>query len=344
MEDRGSGVRGRPRDIPPGLGRARPERERAPEAEDARDSPSPKPSRGARRPPREAPDRWRENLPNSLPLLFIGIASFAICVVLFQMASTFHPTRLPLWMLAFSIGLVSTVGGGAALLFGDFREEEDEGFAAEALRSGRFVLVPREEYWRVKVLLRRREKETSWREDEEEGAEGSSGAEKAADAPRGPKGPEPPLEEVERWLDDIERAVPRSRPTAPSLPTPAPPVRLARSPSDGRRPRAAHRGPVIGGRPVGQDQVRQEYERLLGELNRVGAGTTPPAQAATIAPGTATAGRCPECGVRLPPPPDGPTCAVCLSAVCGPCGKRGTGPDGRLLCPACRHLIDASGG
>ncbi len=256
------------------------------------------------------------------------------------MASSFHPTRLPLWMLAFSIGLVATAGGGAGLLVGDFRDEEEEaGFAAEALRSGQYVLVPREEYWRVKMLLRRRERTTSWNEDEEEGPDpGPVDPEDTA----GPSSPSTlPPDDVERWLADIEREARPARAAPPPTAAPAPPPRSSRVPAEGRRPLPAHRRPVEPARRPIEGDVRREYEQLLGELNRAGSIAALPTHAATEA---AFHVRCTVCGAEPALGRAAAICAVCLSPVCAPCGETQTRPDGRLVCPACQHLIDASGG
>ena len=343
METRGSRAERGRTDTARTFGRALPDRER--EDRVRRSAPAVEPVRvpgkdrdAVRRPRRDEPVRWRENLPNCLPLLFIGIASFAISVVLFQSAGSFHPTRLPLWMLAFSIGLVATIGGGTALLLGDFREEEAPGFVEDAVRSGKFVLVPREEYWRVKVLLRRRERETSWREDDETT---EAPLPQGGDDDPAPPGPLPPLEDVERWLAELERTVRPSRPATSPPPPRRAVLRAVGPPSSARPPPPAHRRPGSGPPRSADAAVRSEYERLLAELNRAGAIPAPPA------PAPVEAGlhpRCAVCGVEPALGPNASTCAVCLSPVCASCAEKQAQPDGRITCPACQHLIDASGG
>lgn len=93
-------------------------------------------------PPSPEPTRWRENLHQVLPLFFIAAACFVISYFLFQQTASIHPTRIPLWLLSSSIGVVATVGATTAVVLGDFSEPEPSP-TERAWRSGEYVLVPR---------------------------------------------------------------------------------------------------------------------------------------------------------------------------------------------------------
>ncbi|HYK93948.1 MAG TPA: PHD finger domain-containing protein [Thermoplasmata archaeon] len=97
--------------------------------------------------PSHLPTSWRENARIVLPLFFVGAAAFVVSVFLFQAAGALHPTRVPLWLLSASIGVVATAGATTALVFGDFSEPEPS-LADSALRSGEYVLIPRAEWER----------------------------------------------------------------------------------------------------------------------------------------------------------------------------------------------------
>lgn len=91
--------------------------------------------------PRSSPTSWRENLRQVLPLLFVAAAAFVLSYYLFEQAGNLHPTRIPLWLLSSSIGVVATVGATTAIVFGDFADPA-ESPTHRAWESGDYVLVP----------------------------------------------------------------------------------------------------------------------------------------------------------------------------------------------------------
>lgn len=95
--------------------------------------------------PPHAPTTISENFRIVFPLFFVGVAGFVLSLFLFQAAGAVHPSRVPLWLLSVSIGIVATAGASTALVFGDFAPTEAN-LAEAAIESGEYVLVPRTEW------------------------------------------------------------------------------------------------------------------------------------------------------------------------------------------------------
>jgi hypothetical protein len=91
-----------------------------------------------------------ERIRFSLPLLLLAGASLVISFVLYSETFGGHATRVPLWVLAFSIGLIASVGGTASLLVGDFSGEE---WRAEAESSEEFVVIDRARWREIQAVL-----------------------------------------------------------------------------------------------------------------------------------------------------------------------------------------------
>ena len=89
---------------------------------------------------RRAPT-WRERLDESFPLLFFGGASLVMALVALLTNTQIGSTRYPLWVLFLGLGSIATLGGTAAVL----AEDDEADLLQDALESGEFIAVPREE-------------------------------------------------------------------------------------------------------------------------------------------------------------------------------------------------------
>ena len=193
-------------------------------------------------PPSTSEER-AERIRFSLPLLLLAAASLVISFVLYSEAFGGHATRVPLWVLALSVGLIASVGGTASLVVGDFSGED---WRAEAESSEEFVVVDRPRWLEIQAALARagetailgRPLSRSLPEDLEapEWAESDAPSpipDGVPASPMGPLGPPAPMAvthgidslatEVERMVADLEAAA--AEVALPSPPPPARPVR-----------------------------------------------------------------------------------------------------------------------
>jgi hypothetical protein len=99
---------------------------------------------------RLASEERSERIRLSAPLLLLGAASLACSYVLYSEAYANHATRIPIWVLALSVGLIASVGGTTSLLVGDYSGLE---WAAEAEASEHLVVVGRAEWESIQTEL-----------------------------------------------------------------------------------------------------------------------------------------------------------------------------------------------
>jgi hypothetical protein len=196
-------------------------------------------------------DERAERLRFSFPLLLLAGASLLASFVLYSDAFGGHATRVPLWVLALSVGLIASVGGSASLLVGDFSGED---WRAEAEASQQFVVIDRVRWEEIQATL-------AGMGVSPEGAASpalvSAGEPKPAvpewsepttavvpvgvlaELPPAPAGSPAPMAvthgidllatEVERMVADLEETAAESSHPAPPTPVPAP-RRAARAP------------------------------------------------------------------------------------------------------------------
>jgi hypothetical protein len=204
--------------------------------------------------PPSASEERAERIRFSLPLLLLAAASLVISFVLYSEAFGGHATRVPLWVLALSVGLIASVGGTASLVVGDFSGED---WRAEAESSEEFVVVDRPRWLEIQAALARagetavigRPLSRSLPEDPEapEWAEPdapSSLPDGVPAPPMGPLGPPAPMAvshgidslatEVERMVADLEAAA--AEVALPSPPPSTRPVRTEGTPPPSSRP------------------------------------------------------------------------------------------------------------
>lgn len=96
------------------------------------------------------PSTYSENFRLVLPLFFLAAASFVISYFLFSYSAAIHPTRVPLWLLSMSMGVIAATGASTGLLFGDFSDEPERIEVASADLE-HFVLVPRADWEQIQA-------------------------------------------------------------------------------------------------------------------------------------------------------------------------------------------------
>ena len=185
---------------------------------------------------RERADRIRL----SLPLLLLAGASLVVSFVLYSDAFGGHATRVPLWVLAFSVGVIASAGGTASLLVGDFSGEE---WRAEAEASQQFIVIDRSRWDSIQNELRSARGRgpaagavRAWGEglDLPEWSEPAPPPARAPETPRAPLGPPAPMgvvhhidslaTELDQLVADLEASAvevgrgipPRAPPVTPS--------------------------------------------------------------------------------------------------------------------------------
>jgi hypothetical protein len=198
-----------------------------------------------------AEEERSERIRFSAPLLLLGAASLACSYVLYTDAFSNHATRIPIWVLALSVGLIASVGGTASMLVGDYSGLD---WAAEAAAADHLVVVRRDEWEAIQAELsesRAASRPTPWASGSEEGdlelpaweePESSKTGEEAIPLPvRGPPAPlavthqmDSLATEVDRLVADLETSVgevgvrtpapPRSPAPPPGAPSAAPTV------------------------------------------------------------------------------------------------------------------------
>jgi hypothetical protein len=217
----------------------------APTAPPAEPSPAARAEAAAR-----AEDERSERIRFSAPLLLLGAASLACSYVLYTDAFSNHATRIPIWVLALSVGLIASVGGTASMLVGDYSGVD---WAAEAAAADHLVVVRRDEWEAIQAELtesRAGSRPTLWAS----GAEGgdlelpaweepvsSKTGEEATPLPV--QGPPAPLAvthqmdslatEVDRLVADLETSVAEvgvRTPGMPRAPAPSPATSAASTP------------------------------------------------------------------------------------------------------------------
>ncbi|HEV8049694.1 MAG TPA: FYVE zinc finger domain-containing protein, partial [Thermoplasmata archaeon] len=199
--------------------------------------------------------------------LLLAGASLACSYVLYAEAFGGHMTRVPLWVLALSVGLIASVGGSASLLVGDYSGDD---WRAEAEASEQYVVVERSQWLAIQDLLHTatpaalrggsRTVASGVREAPEwaEPLLPSAPIGRLGPGPVAPEGPPAPMgithgieslaTEVERMVADLETAVDASAGT----PSPAPKPPTTPAPAADRSPGAEATGPQ---RPSGPSAV-----------------------------------------------------------------------------------------
>ncbi|MCI4324563.1 MAG: hypothetical protein L3K00_01565 [Thermoplasmata archaeon] len=211
-----------------------------------------------------------ERLRFSLPLLVLAGASLLIAYVLFHASLAPHASRMPLWVLAFSVGVIASAGGSASLLVGDF---SGDAWLKEARSSPEYVVVERAAWVALQSELRsaRTDRTTSsaeaaapelvlpeWEEPREVRGPSEVPAAAADLSPPAPMsvthGIDSLASEVDRLVADLESAA-NAAPPAPPAPaataTTAPPhgPRIVPPPPSWARPGPKAPGPAEGPAP-----------------------------------------------------------------------------------------------
>ncbi|HXQ94580.1 MAG TPA: hypothetical protein VN864_05360 [Thermoplasmata archaeon] len=190
-------------------------------------------------PARSAAEERAERIRFSLPLLVLAGASLLISFVLYSEAFAGHTSRVPLWVLALSVGVIASVGGSASLLVGDYSGDD---WRAEAEASEQYVVVDRSRWMAIQALLNGAHATalgtdpTTWTtEPPPEWAEpvvpsGAFG--RPTELPAGPEGPPAPMSithgieslatEVERMVADLEAVADAPAPPPPPVVPPTP--------------------------------------------------------------------------------------------------------------------------
>jgi hypothetical protein len=114
---------------------------------------APTPTDGHGQPGKDrAAEERSERLRFALPLLLLAGASLAISFLLLHASFSPDASRVPLWVLALSIGVIASAGGSASLLVGDF---SGDAWVQEARSSPEFVVVDRGRWSALQEELRR---------------------------------------------------------------------------------------------------------------------------------------------------------------------------------------------
>jgi hypothetical protein len=99
-----------------------------------------------------SPSDRSERIRFCLPLLLLAGASLVCSYILYHDSFAPHATHVPLWVLAFSVGVISSIGGSAAYLVGDFSGDD---WVAEARASPEFVVLERGRWAEIQAELAR---------------------------------------------------------------------------------------------------------------------------------------------------------------------------------------------
>lgn len=260
------------------------------------------------------PTDWRENLRSVLPLVFLAAACFVLSYYLFQEAGSLHPTRIPLWLLSSSIGLVASVGATTAVLFGDF-SETPESPAQHAWASGEYVLVPTAVWdapWDERTPARAPPSANRGRKE----AHRPVPAHARSPASSTPRAVLPAADrlaaQVDQLLSELSLETGSARPSSDDLQN--------ESPSPWSEESARETGiPIVEGLTA-----RAEYESLLREL-------TVQAQRLSTAPSM----RCSGCGKLVGVTDAWEGCPRCERPFCPDCSERYHPPGSSFRCPRC---------
>ncbi|MCI4326823.1 MAG: hypothetical protein L3K16_04210 [Thermoplasmata archaeon] len=225
-----------------------------------------------------------ERIRFSFPLLLLGAASLVASFVLYSEAFGGHATRVPLWVLALSVGLIASVGGTTSLLVGDYSGDE---WRAEAEASEEYVVVDRAQWQAIQdalatagapIVVARPGEGPISAADELALPEWSEPATPVvpagvrADPPAAPGGPPAPMAvthgidvlatEVERMVADLEATAAGANRPLPPEPRPAP-----------RRPEP---GPLAGSDRSGSSSaVRAAAAPVVSDSRRAPSAATP---------------------------------------------------------------------
>lgn len=253
-----------------------------------------------------------------LPLLFVAAAAFAISYVLFQEASSLHPTRVPLWLLSSSIGVVATVGATTAVVFGDF-SEVGESPTEMAWQSGEYLLVP------ARVWESRRSPSEP---------EGTAGAPRRgrtiagqslpahARSPTPPGGPVPAPATADRLAAQVDQLLRELSLEEPEMPIPGRPDPSREDAAQWSEDAARDTGiPIADGL-----SARAEYESLLRTLS----------EQAQQGPSALASMRCSGCARFAEVTAGWEPCPNCERPFCPDCVERYRPGGSAFRCPRCR--------
>jgi hypothetical protein len=277
-------------------------------------------------PRRHVPSSRRENLRTVFPLLLLGGTCFVLSLFLFQAAGAFHPSRIPLWLLSASIGVVATIGGTTGLIAGDFSENDGEGGGLPLVDDEAFVVVPRTEWEELTTRLASVTTGSGGRAEPARDRSDESGEGRD-------QGLAPLWEESVFRPEDVRRAGRASRATdrlAEQVDELVRELDLAEESSasvdrTGREFRT-ERLRASGAAVAGSERARREYEELLGSLT---------AQAEVAVRSDEATLACSRCHRPIDAGTGWEACTQCWRTYCADCLTSVHAPGGPLVCPGC---------
>jgi len=306
---------------------------------------------------------WRAALRLVTPLYFVAVACFAVTYFLYASVDPTHPTRVPVWMLAFGMGLVASGGATTAVLFGDFRDEvESPAVRLEsAIRRGELVVVPRATWTAMRSGVVASPHAPAHRSRPihpatdpfgdgpiypHRAGEGGDAALASLESLAWSEGPPEPVdvrhpaprsadrlaEEVDALLAELNQTRPpagSTRSPAGAVRTPTPPSPPQPTPSPRRKAAPPPRPAPIAAKPVRSERDRLAYELTLAEL----ATSSSPAE--PLVPGALTEA-CSECLQPLEPGGVRSTCRDCGTPFCPLCVAWMVGEFQPMVCSRCR--------
>lgn len=316
---------------------------------------------GGASPPPIGPDHpagWRGRLPDAMPLLVVGAASFAVSYLLLHTAAGLGASHLPVWALFTASGAVVLGGGLAVIVAGG--DEPEAPFETEDT-----VVLSRAEYERLREAA---ETAPDWVEPAPSSSPAAPPPE-AAPAPARPSAPatapglagavgsEPPWSEAS--VQPRPEPAPATPPTEPlPIPTAAP------DPAPEKVQPAPDPRPVL---PPSVEETIREMTAALDSLvappnlpTRPGTKGSPPqepGERSAIANPPSLGGlgprtprprprglssACTTCGSRIADVRGAPRCQVCEEPLCSTCRLRAEWEHHPELCARCHGLIALS--
>ncbi|MCI4331673.1 MAG: FYVE zinc finger domain-containing protein [Thermoplasmata archaeon] len=309
----------------------------------------------------------RTGFQNGFPLLLLGGLAMAMAFVVLPASQWAHSTRLPVALLAFTIGVVALAGGLTALVAGDFgpatRDPDPPTSSPPWPREG--VPEPVSDPADGELIVSRR----AWERLNAMARGGAPWDEPTAPSPPGPtvgqsaptpRWAAPPsrnqlsegssakldavTSELERELESLDEkrkiGLDWSRPTASSSGSPVsrPTVGKKETRAKDGTP-AARSGAARGGAGIGSsaepmpreatDEMNTLLKQFYPDLPATGRA------AGTAGPISAPRAFCEGCGRRLGVGPDRLPCFRCGRPMCGSCASRARVAKRTLLCRTC---------
>jgi hypothetical protein len=198
-----------------------------------------------------AAEERAERLRFSLPLLLLAVTSLVAAYVLLHDSFAPHATHVPLWVLAFSVGVIASVGGSTALFVGDFSGDD---WIAEARASPDYVVVDEREWSSMKAELRAARggargglglapafEIPEWSEPAERA--GVAGGDPAP-ATQGPPAPMSVTHGIDSLATEVDRLVADLESAAAQHSAPPNPSRVASSPPPAAKPVTPELSPI----------------------------------------------------------------------------------------------------